>query len=97
MTDFSLSVIRNLTLGDGLLTAGIYIAAKWAIDEIPPWTLCFWRVTIAAAVLAPIVYNERVAIRAFLEKRWLEALMIGSIGLGLSQGLMYTGSNLPRQ
>ena len=36
-----------------LLSAGVYIAAKWVAPEMPPWTLCFWRVFLAALVLLP--------------------------------------------
>ena len=38
-----------------LLSAGVYIAAKWVSAEMPPWALCFWRVLIAFAILLPIV------------------------------------------
>ncbi|MGO7286306.1 EamA family transporter, partial [Rhizobium ruizarguesonis] len=38
-----------------LLSAGVYIAAKWVSSEMPPWALCFWRVLIAFAILMPIV------------------------------------------
>jgi hypothetical protein len=26
-----------------LLSAGVYIAAKWVAAEMPPWALVFWR------------------------------------------------------
>ncbi|MGH6895877.1 MAG: hypothetical protein ACREJ5_04940 [Geminicoccaceae bacterium] len=38
-----------------LLSAGIYIAAKWVADEMPRWALCFWRVAIAGLILLPLV------------------------------------------
>jgi drug/metabolite transporter (DMT)-like permease len=74
-----------------LLSAGVYVAAKWAIAEMPPWTLCFWRVTIAALVLAPFVLRHGPAIHALLRERWREVLIIGGLGLAITQGLMYVG------
>ena len=38
-----------------LLSAGVYIAAKWVAPEMPPWALCFWRLALACAILLPIV------------------------------------------
>jgi drug/metabolite transporter (DMT)-like permease len=76
-----------------LLSAGVYIAAKWVEAEMPPWTLCFWRVLIAALVLAPLVHRHHAAIAQTLRTRWPEVLLIGGIGLSITQGLMYTGLN----
>jgi drug/metabolite transporter (DMT)-like permease len=76
-----------------LLSAGVYIAAKWVEAEMPPWTLCFWRVLIAALVLAPLVHRHHAAIARTLRTRWPEVLLIGGIGLSITQGLMYTGLN----
>jgi drug/metabolite transporter (DMT)-like permease len=79
-----------VAVGTWALAAGVYIAAKWAIAEMPPWTLCFFRVLIAFLVLLPIVRHHGVAIRELLEDRWLELLIIGGLGLAITQGLMYT-------
>jgi drug/metabolite transporter (DMT)-like permease len=76
-----------------LLSAGVYIAAKWVEAEMPPWTLCFWRVFIAALVLTPLVHRHYKAIARTLRSRWPEVLLIGGIGLSITQGLMYTGLN----
>jgi drug/metabolite transporter (DMT)-like permease len=76
-----------------LLSAGVYIAAKWVEAEMPPWTLCFWRVFIAALVLAPLVHRHYGAMAETLRSRWPEVLLIGGIGLSITQGLMYTGLN----
>ena len=73
-----------------VLSAGVYIAAKWAIAEMPPWTLCFFRVLIAFLVLLPIVRHHISAIRELLGEHWLELLIIGGLGLAITQGLMYT-------
>lgn len=42
-----------------LLSAGVYIAAKWIAPEMPPWTLCFWRVFLAGLILLPVVSTLR--------------------------------------
>ena len=76
-----------------LLSAGVYIAAKWAAPEMPPWALCFWRLSLACAILLPIVHRHHGAMVALLRSRALEVLTIGTIGLTLCQGMIYTGLN----
>lgn len=73
-----------------LLAGGVFVAAKGAVDEMPPWTLCFWRLLIATLFLVPFVRHHFADIAALLRKRWLEALFIGALGLGITQGLMFT-------
>lgn len=72
-----------------LLTAGVFIAAKAVVSELPPWTLCFFRVSIAFLVLLPIVRHQWPEIREFLRRRWPAALIVGGLGLGITQGIMY--------
>ncbi len=74
-----------------LLSAGVYIAAKWAAPEMPPWGLCFWRLTIACAVLLPIVHHHHQAMLALLKERTLELAVIGAVGLALCQGMIFVG------
>ncbi|WP_415084224.1 DMT family transporter [Labrys sp. (in: a-proteobacteria)] len=74
-----------------LLSAGVYIAAKWAAPEMGPWALCFWRLLLACAILLPIVHRHYGAIIALLRSRPLEVLIVGAIGLTLCQGMIYTG------
>ncbi|MDE1995703.1 MAG: DMT family transporter [Rhizobiaceae bacterium] len=74
-----------------LLSAGVYIAAKWVSSEMPPWALCFWRVLIAWAILMPIVYPHFGAMIALVRARGLELLIIGGIGLAICQGLIFVG------
>ncbi|MBB4292019.1 drug/metabolite transporter (DMT)-like permease [Rhizobium leguminosarum] len=74
-----------------LLSAGVYIAAKWVSSEMPPWALCFWRVLIAWAILMPIVYRHFGAMVALVRARGLELLAIGGVGLGVCQGLIFVG------
>ena len=74
-----------------LLSAGVYIAAKWVAPEMPPWGLCFWRLALACAILVPIVRRHHGAMVALLRSRALEIVAVGAIGLTLCQGMIYHG------
>jgi drug/metabolite transporter (DMT)-like permease len=76
-----------------LLSAGVYIVAKSTAAEMPPWALCFWRVTIASLILLPAAHSHLKAVVATLNKRWPELLMIGGLGLAITPGLMFIGLN----
>lgn len=76
-----------------LLSAGVYIAAKWVAPEMPPWALCFWRLSLACAILLPIVHRHHGAMVELLRSRAVEVLIIGAIGLTLCQGMIFTGLN----
>ncbi|SHF76879.1 EamA domain-containing membrane protein RarD [Kaistia soli DSM 19436] len=74
-----------------LLSAGVYIAAKWISPEMPPWTLAFWRVLLAALILYPFVRHQFDPMWALVKTRGLELLFIGGLGLAICQGFMYVG------
>ncbi|AZO08770.1 MULTISPECIES: EamA family transporter [unclassified Mesorhizobium] len=74
-----------------LLSAGVYIAAKWVAPEMPPWGLCFWRLALACAILLPIVHRHHGAMIALLKTRALEIVAVGAIGLTICQGMIYHG------
>ncbi|MEZ2131877.1 MULTISPECIES: DMT family transporter [unclassified Sinorhizobium] len=74
-----------------LLSAGVYIAAKWVSSEMPPWALCFWRILIAWAILLPVVHRHFGAMVALARARPLELLAIGGIGLAICQGMVFIG------
>ena len=76
-----------------LLSAGVYIAAKAVTTEMPPWALCFWRVFIAALILLPITRQHWPAMSIMVRRRWLSLLIIGGLGLSITQGLIYVGLN----
>lgn len=73
------------------LSAGVYVAAKWVAPEMPPWALCFWRLAIAGAVLVPLVRHDLAAIGATIRARPLDLLLIGGLGLAITQGFIYVG------
>lgn len=72
-----------------ILAAGVFIAGKAGAGEMPPWSFCFWRIFLAALVLAPLVCGRYDEMAAFVRQRGVEALIIGGIGLGITQGLMF--------
>ncbi len=74
-----------------LLSAGVYIAAKWVSTEMPPWALCFWRVLIAFAILLPIVQRHFSEMLVLVRARGLELLFIGGMGLAICQGMIFVG------
>ena len=74
-----------------LLSAGVYISAKWVSPEMPPWALCFWRVLIAWAILLPIVHNHFGSMAALVRVRPLELILVGGIGLAICQGMVFMG------
>jgi drug/metabolite transporter (DMT)-like permease len=76
-----------------LLSAGVYIAAKAVTSEMPPWALCFWRVFIAALILLPITRRHWPAMINLVRQRWFSLLIIGGLGLSITQGLIYMGLN----
>ncbi len=73
-----------------VLAGGVYVAAKSAVDEMPSWTLCFWRLLIATLFLVPLVRHHFPAMATFFREHGLKALVIGALGLGITQGLMFT-------
>jgi drug/metabolite transporter (DMT)-like permease len=72
-----------------ILAAGVFVAAKGASDEMPPWTFCFFRISLAALVLLPVVRSHHADMGKFLRHRGLEAFIIGALGLGITQGLVF--------
>ena len=76
-----------------LLSAGVYVAAKAVTTEMPPWALCFWRVFIAFLILLPITHRHWPAMLSLVRQRWFSLLVIGGLGLSITQGLIYMGLN----
>jgi drug/metabolite transporter (DMT)-like permease len=67
-----------------LLSAGVYIAAKAVATEMPPWTLCFWRVLLAGLILLPALWPHWRAVVTTVRQRWLTLLVIGGLGLAIT-------------
>ncbi len=74
-----------------LLSANVYIAVKWVVEDLPPFTLALCRALLAALVLVPFVFSYRAEMMKLLKERWVELLVIGGSGLFLTQGLIFLG------
>ena len=76
-------------LATWMLAAGVFIAGKAGADEMPPWSFCFWRIFLATLVLTPFVRGHFGEMGQFVRRRGLEAFVIGALGLGITQGLLF--------
>ena len=73
-----------------LLTAGVFIAVKWAGTYTPPWTLVFFRLLFATLFLLPFVASHYREMAARLRDHYKVILLIGALGLALTQGALFT-------
>jgi drug/metabolite transporter (DMT)-like permease len=87
----SVSVAYSAAVLCWLLSAGVYIAAKWVSSEMPPWAFCFWRVLIAWTILLPLVRGHFGSMATLVRARPLELLLVGGIGLAICQGMVFIG------
>src|SRR4051812_22978933 len=81
----------SLAILGWLLSAGVYIAARWATAEMPPWALTFWRLALASAILLPIVRHHYGAMVKLLRTQPVHLLVTAGLGFTACQGLLYTG------
>jgi drug/metabolite transporter (DMT)-like permease len=87
----SLAGAYSLAILGWFLSAGVYIAARWATAEMPPWALTFWRLALAAAILVPIVRHHYPAMAKLIRTRPVQLLVTAGLGFTVCQGLLYTG------
>jgi drug/metabolite transporter (DMT)-like permease len=73
-----------------LLAAGVFIAVKWAGTYTPPWTLVFFRLLFATLFLLPFVISHYREMAARLRDHYKVILLIGALGLALTQGVLFT-------
>ena len=73
-----------------VIAGSVFAITKIGVTEMPPWMFCFARALLAALILLPFVTAHYHAMIDLLRKRWLEAAFIGAIGLGLTQGTLFT-------
>lgn len=77
-----------------VLAGSVFVVVKIGVTEMPPWTFCFWRVLISALILLPLVSGHYHDMIQLLRWRWWEAAYIGAIGLGFTQGILFTALSL---
>jgi len=74
-----------------LIWAGNWVVGRAVRDSLPPAALAFWRWTIAALILAPIVLPRLKGKGHLLLRHWKVLALLGGTGISLFQFLIYTG------
>lgn len=74
-----------------LFWAGNAIVGRAMRTDVPPFTLAFLRWLIAFAVVLPLSWRQLRAERAALLQGWKPILLLGVLGVGSFNGLMYLG------
>lgn len=73
-----------------LLAGGVFVAVKAGIDEMPPWMFVCLRLFLASFVMMIVVSRHFRDMIDFVRAHGIHAMIIGGIGLGLTQGLLFT-------
>ncbi|MCR9086801.1 MAG: DMT family transporter [Rhodobacteraceae bacterium] len=68
----------------------VFVAVKYVQDEMPPWTMAWARAFLTALILTPFFIGHFRDLGHFLRQHWAHALIIGAIGLGVTQGTMFS-------
>jgi len=74
-----------------LFWAGNSIVARAVRFEVPPFTLAFGRWTIALLLVLPFALAPLRRDRAALKRRWGVVLLLGLLGIGTFNALLYSG------
>ena len=74
-----------------LIWAGNWVVGRAIRDTVPPAALAFWRWSLAALILAPIVLPRLKGQGRVLLRHWKVLLLLGGTGISLFQFLIYTG------
>lgn len=74
-----------------LLWAGNSIVGRALRDDIPPFTLAFLRWTGASLILLPFAWRRIVADWPIVVRTWPMILLLGTVGVGAFNGLLYSG------
>lgn len=74
-----------------LFWAGNSIVGRGARDMISPVALAFWRWSLALFLLLPLAWPHLRHDMARLKKAWKSVLMLGMLGIGAFNTLLYTG------
>ena len=82
-----------LLVGINLLWAGSSLAAKLAVETIPPMTLAFARFSVAALLMYGIALWRKVDLRV-AKRDWSVFWAMGILGLALTYLLAYQGLRL---
>src|SRR3546814_14095123 len=75
--------------------AGNSIVGRAARDLVPPAALSFWRWTLALALLMPLAWPYLKRDWPVLRAHWRIVLLLGALGIGAFNTLLYTGLQTP--
>ena len=73
-----------------LLASGVFVAVKWAGPFTPPWTMVFFRMSLAALCLLPFATAHYKAMATQLRAHFVAIISI-AVALAFTQGFMFTG------
>jgi drug/metabolite transporter (DMT)-like permease len=79
-----------LLVGLSVLWGGSFFFAKVALEDLPPLTLAFGRVAIAAAILAGLMWARGESF-APLARAWLAFLVLGLLNCAIPFSLLFWG------
>lgn len=74
-----------------LFWSGNVITARALHDEIPPFTLSFWRWSLAFLLLWPWIRREARASSARIRRHWRSLAAAGILGMAAYSSLLYLG------
>ncbi|MCW5875880.1 MAG: DMT family transporter [Anaerolineales bacterium] len=80
-------------LAAAAIWGGMYAVSKVVLEVIPPFTLLSLRLLLGAAALGAWMLWRRQPLR-LARGEWLQLLLLGVLGYGLSLGLQFSGTQL---
>ncbi len=77
-----------------MLWAGNSIIGRAVRDDIPPFSLAFFRWTGALLILLPFAWRKIAADWPVIRATWPRILLLGALGVGAFNALLYSGLRL---
>jgi drug/metabolite transporter (DMT)-like permease len=99
MPHHALHVIKGSPLGAAttealalcwLLAGGVFVAVKWAGPYTPPWSMVFFRMSIAMLCLLPFARSHFREMAIQLRSHFVAVISI-AVALTFTQGFLFTG------
>jgi len=74
-----------------LLWSGNSVVARALRNDVPPFTLAFWRWSGALLIVLPFCWRSIMADRALIRAHWPVILLLGLLGVGSFNAFFYSG------